>query len=125
MKGGRYEVGRRGEAAVCEYLTSHGHTVLSRNWRWGRLEVDIISLSSDGVHFTEVKSRVAPEAADPSESVRGDKQRNISRAAVKYMETAPPGIGDREIWLDVASVVFDGGAVKIDYIPGAYLPIYL
>ena len=110
---------------MCEYLTSHGHTVLSRNWRWRHLEVDIVSLAPDGVHFVEVKSRVAPEAADPSENVRGAKQRNISRAAVKYMEKAPAGVGDREIWLDVASVVFEGGDVKIDYMPGAYVPIYL
>lgn len=122
MENSRQRVGRMGEEAVCEYLLALGHTILERNWRSGHLEVDIISMAADGVHFTEVKSRVAPAAADPSENVLGAKQRNIAKAAQKYMQKLQ--LEDSEIWLDVASVVFDHGKTLIDYMPGAYFPMY-
>ncbi len=118
------EIGRRGEDAVCEYLLASGHSILERNWRKGHLEVDIISLAEDGVHFVEVKSRVAPAAADPADSVRSAKRKNITRAALAYMAQAGEGIGEMEIWLDVAGVIFDGSLLTIDYMPGAYIPMY-
>ena len=130
MKGNQ-QIGRIGEEAVCGYLQEHGHAILERNWRAGHLEVDIISLSSDGIHFTEVKTRVAPLSADPLDSIGPLKQDKIARAALRYMSklrrTRDHGtmIPDCEIWLDVASVVLDGGKTEIDYSAGAYTPLYL
>ena len=54
------ELGRKGEEIVCKYLIDNGHTILERNWRCGHLEIDIISINKIGIHFVEVKSRVAP-----------------------------------------------------------------
>ena len=50
------KIGRRGEDIVCDYLVDRGHTILERNWRWGHLEIDIISINNIGIHFVEVKS---------------------------------------------------------------------
>jgi len=125
------QIGRIGEEAVCAYLQERGHSILERNWRTGHLEVDIISLYKDGIHFTEVKTRVAPLSADPLENVSPAKQRNISRAAVRYMSQLrkTPGQGtmvqDAEISLDVASVVLDGGKTTIEYMAGAYVPMHV
>ena len=49
--------GKRGEAAVADYLTAKGHTIVARNWRCGHLELDIVSLDKTGLHFVEVKTR--------------------------------------------------------------------
>lgn len=119
------QIGRIGEEAVCGYLQAKGHTILERNWRTGHLEVDIISLNKDGIHFTEVKTRVAPLSADPLESIRRDKQANISKAAVKYVSGHRKQVGDAEIWLDVASVVLDGGETTVEYMAGAYIPVHI
>ena len=130
MKGNR-QIGRIGEDAVCRYLLEHGHSILERNWRTGHLEVDIISLSGDGIHFTEVKTRVAPLSADPLESIGRSKQGNIARAALRYMSDMRHArehgtmIQDSEIWLDVASVVLDGGKTDVEYIAGAYTPLHV
>ena len=110
---------------MCRYLVNHGHTVLDRNWRCGHLEIDIVALAPDGIHFVEVKSRTAPVQGEPQDAVTASKQRNIVSAARRYM-TAKSGLLDRdlEIWLDVAAVTFNGGKVDIKYFPAAYVPIY-
>ena len=45
-KNSRGELGRLGEDIACRYLENLGHTILDRNWRWGHLEIDIISFDA-------------------------------------------------------------------------------
>ena len=122
---GKGKLGKAGEDEGCRYLISRGHTILERNWRAGKLEIDIISLSSGGIHFVEVKSRTVPVQGEPEEAVNAVKQRNIVKAARRYMSTGGCGLSDSlEIWFDVAAVTFDGGDIRINYFPGAFVPIY-
>ncbi len=119
---GRGKTGKQGEDLVCRYLMDKGHTVLERNWRSGHLEIDIITQASDGIHFVEVKSRKAPVQAPPEENVGWLKQKRTATAARRYL--AGHG-GGQEAWLDVAAVTFYGDEGVIDYIPNAYVPIYI
>lgn len=50
-------VGKQAEAAVVEYLKSHGHKILEQNWRTRWCEIDIVSECGRSVYFTEVKYR--------------------------------------------------------------------
>ena len=84
----RMELGKRGEDVACEFLTGKGHTIVQRNFRSGHLEIDIISLDRNGVHFVEVKSRVAPVMVSPEENVTASKQRKVADAALRYLHTA-------------------------------------
>lgn len=118
----RSTIGKMGEDAACMYLMERGHALLERNWRSGHLEVDIITRAADGLHFVEVKSRVAPLMADPQDNVRRAKQQHIASAARRYIASLD-GF-DGEVWLDVVAVVFDGSKTEITYFPGAYTPIY-
>ena len=127
MKDTRNLIGRRGEEAVCRYLIEKGHCILERNWRTGHLEVDIISLDRDGIHFVEVKTRVAPILVEPEQNVRKDKQRKIAKAALLYMKSKDDrkGWDEMEIHLDVSAVVLEGGKETIRYFEDAYIPIYV
>lgn len=123
---GKNALGRHGEDETCQYLIDHGHTILERNWRYGHLEIDIISLASDGIHFVEVKSRTAPVQGEPQEAVTASKQRHIAFAAGKYMSMKQKHLGrDLEVWFDVAAITYDGAQVEFRYFPAAYVPIYL
>ena len=123
MKTSRKELGDLGEQAASDYLMGQGHIVLDRNWRTGHLELDIITLDRKGVHFVEVKSRVAPVSADPLENVTAVKQRRMVAAAQKYIYEKK--LGGREIFFDVISVVFDASTTHIDYYQQAFIPIYV
>lgn len=119
-------LGRRGEDLTCRYLMEHGHTVLERNWRNGHLEIDIITLAADGIHFVEVKSRVAPVQGEPEDAVNVAKQRRIASAAGRYLAMKGKETGaDLEVRFDVSSVTFDGGKTDLKYFPSAFVPIYV
>ncbi|MGM9790758.1 MAG: YraN family protein [Candidatus Cryptobacteroides sp.] len=126
MMNGKGKLGKAGEEEVCKWLISKGHTILERNWRAGKQEIDIISLDRDGIHFVEVKSRTAPVQGEPEEAVNPAKQRNIVKAARRYMTLKGNELSDNlEIWFDIAAVTFDGGDVRLNYFPGAFVPIYV
>ena len=119
----RGAVGRRGEDIAARYLVESGHTVLARNWRIGHLEIDIITMAADGIHFVEVKSRVFPMTADPEENVGPVKRRRLVRAAGEWLRLN--GREDMECHFDVAGVVFRGDAYSVRYIPKAFIPVML
>jgi putative endonuclease len=122
---GKSALGSRGEDEVCRYLAARGHTILERNWRCGHLEVDIISIAPDGIHFAEVKSRTVPIQGEPEEAVNAAKQRHLAAAAGKYLKRKKKLLGEGlEVWFDVAAVTFDGSDVEIRYHTGAFIPIY-
>ena len=126
METAKMKIGRLGEEAACRRLEALGHTIVERNWRSGHLEVDIISLDGAGLHFVEVKSRVAPVAAEPEENVTALKRSRIVTAAERYLHSdgKAPVSADTDIFFDVISVIFEGDDVEVNYFPQAYIPIY-
>ena len=123
---GRQNIGKRGEEEACMYLVQHGHSILDRNWRSSHLELDIVSLAGDGVHFVEVKSRTAPVLAEPEINVNAAKRNRMVRAAGAWLSTEAAGkVGDAESFFDVITVVFDGSDTRIEYLPKAFIPIYV
>lgn len=123
----RMEIGRRGEDVACGFLTEKGHTVIKRNYRCGHLEIDIITLDRNGVHFVEVKSRVAPVAVEPEENVTAAKQRKIADAALRFLHKSKDKrlAGDLEVNFDVVAVTFDGGKEIVEWFPNAFYPVYV
>ena len=123
----RMELGRRGEDVACGFLTGKGHIIVQRNFRSGHLEIDIISLDKNGVHFVEVKSRVAPVMASPEENVTAGKQRKVADAALRYLHTTKDNriSADMEVNFDVVAVTFDGGKEIVEWFPNAFYPMYL
>lgn len=123
----RMSLGRRGEDVACGFLSGKGHTIVERNYRSGHLEIDIITLDKDGVHFVEVKSRVAPVAVSPEENVTAAKQKKVADAALRYLNTAKDKriFGDLEVNFDVVAVTFDGGKEIVEWFPNAFYPMYL
>ncbi len=116
-------VGKAGEDAAALWLERHGHNILSRNWRAGRVELDIVSLSAEGIHFVEVKSRKAPVMADPSVNVTPAKQRHITAAARRWLGSNP-AFSTRELFFDIMTVIFDHNNTNINYYHQAFIPTY-
>lgn len=122
----RQKLGRLGEDLACEYLSSIGHTVIERNWRSGHLEIDLISVDSDGIHFVEVKTRRESVQAPPQDNVDRRKQMRITRAAGCFLKSGKgSAFGSRECHFDIIAVTFDEDNVRVEYFPQAYIPIYL
>lgn len=122
----RMLLGKRGEDEACRLLERLGHRIVKRNFRTGHLEIDIISEDGHGVHFVEVKSRVAPVATAPEENVTSLKQRKIAQAALKFLNSTCDGFsgGNKEVFFDVVAVTFEKGEVKTEWFPNAFVPMY-
>ena len=106
--GEKSQIGRHGEDLVCRFR--------------GHLEIDIITLDRNGIHFVEVKTRRAPVSGNVSESVGPVKQRRLAAAAARYLRQRR---WDGECFFDVATVVFRGRDTEIRYIPEAFVPVFL
>jgi putative endonuclease len=117
-------VGKKGEDAACVWLISKGHTVLERNWRGGRCEIDIISADGAGLHFVEVKTRKAPTTADPLVNVTAAKQKHLVQAALQYLHSGGRRFADAEVYFDIVTVILDKDTTHIQYYPQAFIPIY-
>jgi putative endonuclease len=102
-----------------------GWTVLARNVRSGRLEVDVVAIEpgeQPTLVFVEVRSRSGPAFGAPEESVPGRKAIGMYRAAVSLVArgTLPDGRALPHLpWrVDLLSVVTDRRAVSIRHLRG-------
>ena len=122
----RQKLGKEGEDLACRYLESIGHSILERNYRTGHLEIDIISINPEGIHFVEVKTRQKSVQAPPQENVGRTKQNRIIKAALKYLNSAHrlPG-KDLECFFDVIAITYEADQTKIEWIPQAFIPLYI
>lgn len=122
----RRSVGRKGEELACRLLEERGHRILERNWRYGHLEIDIISMDPAGIHFVEVKARCSNIQAPPQDNVDTAKQRRIAKAAQAYLRTSR-GLPARnmECMFDVIAVTYGRDSVRTEYIEQAYIPVYI
>ena len=122
----RQVTGKKGEDVACDLLAGRGHTILERNHRVGHLEIDIISVSADGIHFVEVKARRESIQAPPQDNVDHVKQRRIATAAKGYLRSRKGlPFNGCECHFDVIAVIFKENTAQVDYFPDAYIPIYL
>ena len=122
----KQNLGQLGEDLACTYLHGIGHTILNRNWRSGHLEIDIISLDKDGIHFVEVKARRKNVQAPPQENVDRGKQARITKAALAFLNSRNGlSYSNHECSFDIIAITFEGEQAKVEWIPQAYIPIYL
>ncbi|PQJ11332.1 YraN family protein [Flavipsychrobacter stenotrophus] len=103
------EIGIKGEQLAEEFLLNKGYSILNRNWRSGRKEVDIVAFIDNTVVIVEVKTRSATVFGFPEEAVNLRKQRHLRVAAESYLLENPRYINIR---FDIVSIVIKGGSVQ-------------
>jgi putative endonuclease len=84
MRKANLETGRRGEELAIAYLEKHGFSVIEKNWRYSRFEIDVIASKNEMLHFIEVKTRRSFDYGLPEESVSFKKINNLLKAGAQY-----------------------------------------
>ncbi|HXB94518.1 MAG TPA: YraN family protein [Puia sp.] len=95
--------GRAGEDLAARWLTEKGFSVLQRNWRHGRYEVDIIAGRMGILHFIEVKSRHSTRYGYPEGSVSRKKLEHVMQGASGWLHRWP---AYRRVQYDVLAITF-------------------
>ena len=120
-------IGDRGEALAAAYLERKGYTILDRNYRFERAEVDLICFlpasqyeAGGELIFAEVKTRTGLGYGRPEEAVTEAKQRHLIRAAEAYLyERKLDGAPCR---FDVISVLLQRGKQpEIEHFENAFV----
>jgi putative endonuclease len=93
--------GKNGEDLAAEWLMEKGFTILHRNWRHARLEIDIIARKDLVLHFVEVKTRTSTRFGNPEERVNKKKLRNMIDAGEEFIYQNP---GWKKIRFDILSI---------------------
>lgn len=111
-------LGKWGENLACEYLIARGYSILERNWRMRRLEVDIIATKGSRIVFVEVKTR-STEAVDPLVSIDRTRINHLVRAGNAYIRSHDIRLGYQ---FDLVFIIgdIDSPNPKIEHIPDAF-----
>jgi putative endonuclease len=113
------EKGREAEQLAARYLRARGYQIWKTNWRWGKKELDLVTLYRNELVIVEVKARDGNPVNDPSEVVGRDKQRTIVLAAEAFIRLYDCR---RPTRFDVIAVVYRTGGFEIEHIENAFFP---
>ena len=114
----RKKRGAEGESLAARFLERHGMTILQRNYRYERGEIDIIAEEGEELVFVEVKARRTKSYGEPEDSVTQHKQEQIQTVAEGYL--LEHDIRDRACRFDVVAIMFHNGKAEINHIRNAF-----
>jgi len=102
------DTGKWGEDLAVAYLEKKGYTIVERDWKSGRRDIDIIALDDDVVVFVEVKTRRNRLYGEPEDAIDYYKLQNLQQAISHYVKFKHIR---QEIRFDIISIV---GTVETD-----------
>lgn len=123
MDNGQYmaqhnKTGNDGEEMAVNYLIGKGYSILHRNWRYSRWEIDIIASNQNKLHFIEVKTRRTDTFGHPEESITKKKMRFLMQSAEQFLFLNPQW---KKVQFDVVSVTLDNDKAEFFFIEDIYL----
>lgn len=112
-------IGKMAEDRATEYLKRKGYRIHFRNYRLGRLEIDIVCEYEEQIIIVEVKSLRSLDFKKPYDAVSIEKQRRIVKVADYLLNHYFPG---RECRFDVVSIFIAKEQINTEHITNAFLP---
>ncbi|MCX6256100.1 MAG: YraN family protein [Bacteroidia bacterium] len=114
-----HNLGQKGEDLAADHLKKAGFKIVSRNWKWGKHEIDIIAENKDFIIFVEVKTRTEDYQMHPVTAVTKEKQKSIIWAANGYLQKFNV---DKEGRFDIITIIKTADSYQIYHIEGAFYP---
>lgn len=112
------DLGNLAEEMAVDFLMKTGYTILTRNYRFQKAEIDIIALFKNEIIIVEVKARSTDVFLEPQEAVTKRKIQLIVMAANEYMKA---GERAEEVRFDIISVLPDSdGKLQITHLENAF-----
>jgi putative endonuclease len=111
-------VGRHYEAQAAAELEARGWTIVDRNVRFGRREIDLIIRRGDVVAFVEVKARRTQRCGHPLEAITRRKRHEIECVARWWLSRF--GRASDHYRFDAVAVVVDRAGTRIEHVEEAW-----
>lgn len=112
---GRTRVGAWGEERAAQFLQALGWSVVERNWRCPRGEIDLVVRQPDGTTvLVEVKTRSGSGYGSPLEAITVAKQAKLRELATIYRREQ----GIRRVRVDAVGVLRTRDGVELSHVRG-------
>jgi len=115
----RTKRGRRVESLVAAYVELLGWSIVARNAREGRGEIDLVARDGREIVFVEVRSRRARGRVSPEESIGAAKRRRLIEAASRWI--GRHGAGSSLCRFDVVAVELSRAGLMLRHLRGAFV----
>ena len=112
------ELGKKGEQLAANYILKKGYTILEKNWRYLKAEIDIIAQTENTLVIIEVKTRSSDFFGDPQDFINEKKIKLLVQAANEYVISRNL---DVEVRFDIVAVLLNSKTEKIEHLESAFL----
>lgn len=111
------DLGTEGEQLAVDHLLKKGYTIVERNYRFEKAEVDIIALQEDILAIVEVKTRSTTDFGNPQDFVNAKKIKLLVKAIDDYVVVNQL---DVEVRFDIIAIVKQGNKTNIEHLEDAF-----
>ena len=112
------DFGKLAEELAEQFLVEKNYKILTKNFRFQKAEVDIITEFDGKIVVIEVKARGTDIFMEPHEAVTKKKIKSIVSATDEYLKSLNI---DKEVRFDIISVLPDEtGKLKISHLEDAF-----
>ncbi|MEM1137363.1 MAG: YraN family protein [Bacteroidota bacterium] len=112
------EKGRKGEDIATSFLKKKNYQIIERNYRYKKMEIDIIACYGDTIVFFEVKTRSKTTFGYPEEFVSPAQELRIMEAATYFLETT--ALAHYFIRFDIISIIKNKNCQQVLHIEDAF-----
>ncbi|PCJ64531.1 MAG: endonuclease [Bacteroidetes bacterium] len=115
----KQQLGKEGEEIATAHLISKGYKILSRNYRSGKAEIDIIAMQDDILIIVEVKTRETDKYGNPEESVGTGKIKMLAQGTEDYMIDKDL---HNNVRYDIISIIKNQYKTEVSHLEDAFWP---
>lgn len=111
------ELGKKGEQLAINFLVKKGYTILDKNWRYQKAEIDIIAQKKDTLAVVEVKTRSSIDFGNPQDFVNPKKIKLLVSAIDEYIISKDLDVNVR---FDIIAIFREGNNFTIEHLEDAF-----
>ena len=111
------ELGKKGEELAVNFLLENGYTIIERNYRFDKAEVDIIAKKDTILAIIEVKTRSTVDFGNPQDFVKPKQIQNLVKAVDEYVTV---NALDVEVRFDIIAIVKEKNKFNIEHLKNAF-----
>ena len=112
-----HELGKKGEQLAVDFLLENNYSIVERNYRFDKAEVDIIARKADILAIVEVKTRSSLDFGNPQDFVKPKQIKNLVKAVDEYVTENDL---DVEVRFDIIAIVKENKEFKIEHLENAF-----
>lgn len=114
--------GRWGEDIAANHLQTEGYKLVEQNWRYKKLEIDLIVCTEKLWVFVEVKTRKTGYLESALDAVDLRKQQRIIKAAHQFICRSSKN-PSRDVRFDIVCIEYDRSNWRIQHIIDAFISL--